>query len=123
MTSLPPPNGLSPAALVEWQIMADALGEDVAAPVTGLIEVYAEARVRARVIAEQINKFDMSRLDNLEGVKQFDQLCLMAYRTSDLIGHVLTKLRVTQQARLRPETAYRKATDPRASAKPWEPIT
>jgi hypothetical protein len=123
MTSLPPPNGLSPAALVEWRIMADALGDDVAGPAEGLLVIYAEARVRAQVIARRIDQFDMSRLDNLAGVAEFDRLCGMAYRTSDLIGHVLTKLKVTQQARFRPETAHRKATDPRASAKPWEPIT
>ena len=120
--TLPPPKGLSPGAVPDWQIMADALGDEAAGRVEGLLVVYAEARARARAIAAQIDAFDMKRLDDPEGLAIYDKLTGMAFRTSSLIGLTLTKLGVTQQCRMEQSTAHRRATDPRASAQPWETI-
>jgi hypothetical protein len=121
VTSLPPPKGMSPAARVEWEAMVKALGEDVAGPVTGLIEVYAQARVRAQAIARQIDQFDMSRLNDPEGLKQFDHLCLIAFRTSNLIASTLTRLKATPQTQMRPEVAYTKSRGP--VVRPWGTIS
>jgi hypothetical protein len=113
---------MSDAAKAEYQVIAAALGAEAAGRSHGVIVALSEARVRAQTIAKQVNAFDQASLGDPKALRRFDKLCAMAYRESSLIGQLLTTLRLTPQRRYSPDTAHRRATDPRASAKPWETI-
>ena len=70
-------------------------------------------------VALELRKVRRRSLSNAEDFKRFAQLTRMKIRLSDSIGNLSTKLRLTNQSRLRTERATQDEQKAR-HAKPWE---
>jgi hypothetical protein len=83
----------------------------------GLLAQYCRHVVSARRIAELIQE-----LLNRDGftLRDYDRLLKMQEREGRAIASLATKLRITQQARLRPETAARRGDRGPHGPLPWD---
>jgi len=85
-----------------------------------LLAQYCRHVVIARRLAEKVNGFDRACLGNLDGLRQYDALLRMSERQTKALATLATKMRLTQQARYRPETAARAADKSTGGKRPWE---
>jgi hypothetical protein len=80
---------------------------------------YCRHVVKARFIARLIKDYEPEWAMSDEGLQRLDKLTHMAERESRAIASLGTKMRITQQSRMKESTAGRKsaATEPE---KPWQ---
>lgn len=84
-----------------------------------LLEQYCRHIVQARLIADEIMNFDRAWLADDDGLKRYDRLLAMQEREGRAASSLATRLRITRQAVVHPETAGRGGGKAK-SKKPWE---
>ncbi len=84
-----------------------------------LLEQYCRHVVQARLIADEIMSFDRAWLADDDGLKRYDRLLAMQEREGRAASSLATRLRITRQSVVHPESAGRGARKAKAR-KPWE---
>jgi hypothetical protein len=115
-----PPDELTAAEAEEWRAVVGRLPPEWFTREThGQLVNYCRHVVKARVIADLIKDFRAEWMATDEGLHRFDKLTHMAERESRAIASLGTKMRITQQSRMKETTAARKATAA-IPDKPWQ---
>ena len=84
-----------------------------------LLVCYCRACETADLLQDKINAFDLSALDDLQGLARYEKLLKMRSLQVANIGSLATKMRLSQQSRYQAKTA--EAADRRANTgKLWE---
>lgn len=106
------PDRLPPPQAAEWDAIVQSLPADY---FSGANQQPLECMVghigTARVLAEVINRFDVSRLDTELGLYEYDKLTKMAARESTAIAMLSAKLRLLP---------WRQPEPP--GQRPWMPV-
>lgn len=109
-----PPETLTGREAKEWRKIVDAMPVDWFTEETlPLLANLCRHIVSGEMLSERINATDMS--DTME----MNRLMTMRSRETTLMLHCATKLRLTNQSRMRTETAGRKVKN-NIAKKPWE---
>jgi hypothetical protein len=85
-----------------------------------LLADYCRHVCRSRFLALSINSFEPGWLSSDEGLNRYDQLLRMAERESRAASSLATRLRLTQQSRLKAEKAATATQDLSAGKRPWD---
>lgn len=114
----PPPRELTKAQATEWSEIVRALPSDwFRCEQYPLLVAYCRHVCNARFIAKKIEKAWTGA--SADGFKELNRLLAMEAGETKAILSIARSLRLTHQARYRPETAATKAGNPRGK-KPWE---
>jgi chaperone required for assembly of F1-ATPase len=109
-----PPNELTPEQTEEWRAVVDRMPADWFPREThGLLVQYCRHVVAARRIAQLINKTERAKAFDVD---VYDKLLKMQEREGRAISSLATRMRITQQATVRAESARK----PEQLAAPWE---
>jgi hypothetical protein len=104
------PDRLPPSQAAEWDAIVQSLPADYFSGANQqLLECMVGHIGTARVLAEVIDRFDVSRLDSELGLYEYDKLTKMAARESGIICLFATKLRLLPWRR----------PDPPVERPPW----
>jgi hypothetical protein len=113
-----PPEELNPAEASEWREVVSRLPADWFPRESRQILVqYCRHVVRARVIAMLIDEIESDVLRTVPGVRLYKILLGMARAESDVISNLATKMRITQQSRWQPKTAFSRTANSSESAR------
>jgi hypothetical protein len=115
-----PPVSMTEAEKSIWALVvndqpADSFTDTHAA----LLELYCGHVVKARIIGEQILKFNSDWLADDDGLKRYDKLSAMAERESRAASSLATRLRITRQA-VDQQTIARSQINNSIGKKPWD---
>lgn len=109
-----PPNELTPEQADEWCAVVDRMPADWFPRETfGLLVQYCRHVVAARRIAQLIAKAEKAKAFDVDG---YDKLLKMQEREGRAISSLATRMRISQQATVRAESAKK----PGQIAAPWE---
>ena len=115
-----PPAELTEAQAAVWRATVEGLPADwFGGGTQPLLVAYCRHVATAQLIAEHVDRFDLSRLEDDEGLKHYDCLLRMRDRETKATARLATKLRLTNQARYGPRaaaTAIRHSSERRS----WE---
>jgi hypothetical protein len=115
-----PPEELAAEEAEEWCAIVGRLPYDWFPREThGQLVNYCRHVVRATVIDGLIKSFRPEWAATDEGLHRLDKLTHMAERESRAIASLGTKMRITQQTRVREQTAGRKL-EAHVTQKPWD---
>ncbi len=115
---LAPPEGLSAAQVQVWRLTVDHLPPEwFAKEQTAMLEQYCRHVARAAQIESAL-----ATVDPVADLATFDKLVKLAALESSKITMLARSMRLTQQSRLKAETASRRATAAAALDRlpPWE---
>jgi hypothetical protein len=114
--------GLTEEQAAVWDSIVRSLPYNWFAPSSyDLLGLMCRHVVTARVIWGLIDKVDTASLTTAAAIIHFDRLSRLAEREGKMIAMLGTKLRLTNQSRYDPKTAFRQTSEPRSSGlKPWE---
>lgn len=116
-----PPADLTEDQADEWRAIAARMPADWFPREThGALAQYCRHVVRARFLAKEIERFKPEWLSDPDGMKRLEALSKMADRESRTILALARSMRLTQQARLRPETAARQSEAAGLAGRPWD---
>ena len=114
------PDELTKEEAEEWRAIVGRLPADWFPREThAQLTNYCRHVVKARMIAGLLREFEPEWTATDEGLHRFDKLTHMAQRESAAIASLGTKMRLTQQTRVREQTATRRL-EAHVAAKPWE---
>lgn len=85
-----------------------------------LLIAYCKACDLCRIIAEQIDSFDIEWLKDEEGLRRYERLCSLHDKQTRVMGIVASKMRITQQSRYTPQAASTASSRAVAGCRPWE---
>jgi len=85
-----------------------------------LLEMYCGHVVKARLVNQEIENFDLEWLRDDDGLKRYDRLTAIAERESRAASALARSLRITRQATVHPVTAGRANARMAKGAKPWQ---
>lgn len=109
-----PPNELTPEQQDEWCAVVDRMPADWFPREThGLLVQYCRHVIAARRIAQLIAKTEKAKAFDVD---VYDKLLKMQEREGRAISSLATRMRITQQATVRAESARK----PEQLAAPWE---
>jgi hypothetical protein len=118
-----PPEELTAEEAVGWREVVGRLPPDwFSRPSHALLVAFCRSVVKARMIARLIDRLRRESSEADFDLPRFDRLTTMAERECRAISSLSTRMRLSQQSRYTEVTARRKANDPNASRKPWEPV-
>lgn len=109
-----PPNELTPEQQDEWHAVVERMPADWFPREThGLLVQYCRHVIAARRIAQLIAKTEKAKAFDVD---MYDKLLKMQEREGRAISSLATRMRITQQATVRAESARK----PEQLAAPWE---
>lgn len=109
-----PPNELTAEQADEWRAVVDRMPADWFPREThGMLTQYCRHVIAARRIAQLINKTEKAKAFDVDA---YDKLLKMQEREGRAISSIATRMRITQQATVRAESAKR----PSQITAPWE---
>lgn len=109
-----PPNELTPEQQDEWHAVVERMPADWFPREThGLLVQYCRHVIAARRIAQLIAKSEKAKAFDVD---MYDKLLKMQEREGRAISSLATRMRITQQATVRAESARK----PEQIAAPWE---
>ena len=85
-----------------------------------MLEMYCRHVVQSRLLASQIEDFQMEWLKTDEGLKRYDKFLTMREREVRSASSLATRLRITRQATADPKTVGRANNNLPRDKKPWE---
>ena len=115
-----PPSELTDEQAAEWRAVVARMPTDWFPRETHqLLAQFCRHAVMARTLADKIAELDPKLLAHPEQVKHLDRLTRIAEREGRAMSALATRMRLTQQARYRAETAATAAAKTN-ERKPWE---
>ncbi len=115
------PEALTQDQRVEWDAIVRCMPADWFPREThGLLTQCCRHVCQARFLAEMINTLKADWLKEEGGLERYDTLLRMAERESRAIAALARAMRLTQQSRLRPETAARRTAEAPIGPRPWD---
>jgi hypothetical protein len=85
-----------------------------------MLKAFCRHQATADKLTQVINQFAPAWLKNAEGVKRYNDLGKMRDRETRAATTQATKLRITNQSRMRSEAADASARQSKRGLKPWE---
>jgi hypothetical protein len=118
-----PPDGLTTDQVDVWCDVVTRLPADWFPREThALLAEYCRAVTRARFVGAAVDAFEAAWLNAEGGVERYAKLVATADRQVRLMTSLARALRITNQSRLKAETAVRRAGEIGADApRPWLP--
>lgn len=102
-----------------WKAVVDSKSADwFGADNAPLLAAYVKAVDSHERLSQEVERFDLDRLADMDGVKLLDRLQAMQERQARLMQSMATKMRLTQQSKFRETTAAVKSRS--GGARPWD---
>ena len=115
-----PPAELSDFEASVWVRVVDAMpAEWFGAEVLDLLVSYCKHVKVTRTVDEELNQFDPEWLKRADGLSRYKMLTDIRDKHSRVLMSLATKMRLTPQARILPQTAGRRMADQPKEAPPW----
>ena len=115
-----PPTNLTPVQGEVWRlVMSSSAGDFIQSESYPILVEYCRTVVVADEVAEQLNAFDPTWLEDEEGLRRWDRLQAMQDRAGRRAASLATKLRITPSTRTHPEKAGT-AERNKSKRKPWQ---
>ena len=119
-----PPAELTAEQAQTWQDIVASMPSDwFRAGTHVLLSQFCRHVATSRILADQINAFQLEWLELKDGMRRYDRLLAMHDRESKAMSSLATKLRLTQQSRYTPQAAATAVRDSRLGLQPWEKHT
>ena len=117
-----PPPELTPRQQELWRETCAAEAAEFFTPgaVLGLLADYCAHREAAEKLTAMINAFEDAWMSTREGLARYHALLKMRELETRGAAHLATKLRLTNQARYRPDKPDRLAGQGKNGPMPWE---
>jgi len=120
ITRLPCPPYLSGESRAVWlEVTNDQPSDAFSAVHAPLLEMYCSHVVQARVLAQELARFDLGLLSDDDGLRRYDKLLTLQERESRAASALATRLRITRQA-VDQQTIARGLVNQKKTRKPWE---
>lgn len=117
-----PPANLTPEQAECWREVVGSLPSNwLPRDVWPLLESYCRSIATSRQLSKVIQAFTPDMLTGA-ALTEFGRLCTLRAAENANMWRMATKLRLTNQSRLRSETAARQANNAPRGRKPWEPV-
>ena len=115
-----PPAQLCDFEASVWVRVVDAMPADwFGAEVEDLLASYCKHVKITRVVDEELNQFDPEWLKRPDGLPRYKMLTDIRDKHSRVLMSLATKMRLTPQARILPQTAGRRVADQPKDPPPW----
>lgn len=116
-----PPEDLTAEQAEVWRVVVERMPPDYFPRETHeTLAAYCRHVSRARLLSHALDRCESKHLETIDGLDHYRKMATAAERETRAVLACARSMRITQQARIDPETASRRAKSGTSTPKPWE---